>query len=78
MRRVDVYLAVSAVAFVAGASALVDLALLGAGISLLAVATLAALFGVLHATDAPPEPADVTDGDDQGDDVPPTPYPRGL
>lgn len=77
MRRVDTYLAVSAVAFVAGATALVDLARLGAGISLLAVATLAALFGVLHATDAPPEPAPPVD-DAEGDDVPPTPYPRGL
>lgn len=53
MTRVDVYLAVAAVAFVAGATALVDAALLGAGIALLAVAVFAVLGAVLAAGAAP-------------------------
>lgn len=53
MTRVDVYLAVAAVAFVAGSAALVDAALLGAGIALLAVAVFAVLGAVLAAGAAP-------------------------
>lgn len=65
MTRVDVYLAVAAVAFVAGAAALVDAALLGAGIALLAVAVFAVLGAVL-AAGAPPVPVADEEADDDG------------
>ncbi len=68
MRRVDGFLATAAAAFVAGSTALVDFGRLGAGISLLAVSTIAALFGVLHATDAPPVAAEA-DEEDPADGV---------
>lgn len=66
MRRVDGFLVTAAVSFVAGSTALVDFGRLGAGISLLAVSTIAAMFGVLHATDAPP----VTDEEEVDDAAP--------
>jgi hypothetical protein len=64
MRRVDVYLAVAAAAFVAGSTALVDLARLGAGMALLTVAVFAVLLAVLAAGDTPAADIDLEEDPD--------------